>query len=153
MNRHITVLLGLLVLSSLFGEQHAQDSCGSCIDMICMQAPDSERAKQLMKEPKTLFYGKLVGMDLLTSCEDRAVLTFKVIRRWKGADESLVFIRTEPCTNFDGYPFRLGHAYFIAAVAEYGTKAIMLCHPPFEGPAAQSFMAELDKIRDTNMTP
>jgi hypothetical protein len=145
MIRHLVTASVLLVASvSVRVEAQEQDCCGPCDFKACVGGVD-ENAKRSSE----LFFGTVVAEELLACCDSRADVTFKVIRRWKGAEIPRVVIRTEACAGL--YPFALGRNYLVFAS---GTPPLLSrCFPPHEGTAADQAMAKLDSLREATGGP
>lgn len=148
MLRHAVVAWAVLLVSSYAqAESQARSCCGPCVCVLCNGGPEEDAGKYLLAHSSELFFGTVVAEELLPCCDDRrADVTFKVIRRWKGAEAPQVVVRTQSCTEI--YPFILGHSYLISTSAGDGEAkppVLARCFQPLEAAAAHATMAKLDK--------
>ncbi len=144
--RAAQLLLVSLLGSAVQAEDPAPGCCGPCICVFCVQPPLPELAQRLMSSSSELFFGTVVAEQLVSCCDSRAEVTFRVLRRWQGADVPQVHIRTQSCTAI--FPFLLGRQYLVAAGKGGEDIAVIdKCFVPIEGEgAAHSTMAALDKL-------
>jgi hypothetical protein len=140
--RHCGVAL-LLVYVSVRVQAQSTSCCGLCEMTTCVDLHPEEPGRARLEQSSELFFGSVVAAEVLTCCENdpRADVTFKVTRRWKGADTPRVVVRTRACTEI--YPFALGRNYLVSAT---GTPPVLsICFPPLEGTAAEQVLGQLDK--------
>ena len=136
---HAVIASALLFASaSVQAESRATGCCGPCDCKVCVGGLEENATRS-----SEVFFGTVVAAEVLNCCDvdPRADVTFKVIRRWKGAETPRVVIRTGACTGI--YPFTLGRNYLVLAE---GTPPILsACFPPIEGEAGERAIANLDK--------
>jgi hypothetical protein len=137
MVRHAVIASALVIASaSVRAESPATGCCGPCEMKTCVDLHPEEPGTARLEQSSELFFGSVVAAEVLTCCENdpRADVTFKVTRRWKGADTPRVTVRTRACTGI--YPFALGRDYLVSAE---GTPPVLSgCYPPLEGTAADN---------------
>jgi len=149
----LALVVMLLAVPDKQVETPAQSCCGPCVCGICQQLAEPELAQYLMDNSSELFFGTVVAEELVACCDRRADITFKVIRRWKGAEQPQVRVRTESCTQI--YPFVLGREYLVSASSRGGDPVeVLRCHPPIEGlGTAYPTISALDKIAQGSHQP
>ena len=153
MFRHVLspVLATFLLLSSNVGAQEP-NCCGPCICSVCAKFDDERMAaKWLLDESSELFFGTVIAQELLSCCDSRAAITFRVLRRWKGAEPEVLLVRTPWCMSFS---INLGSHYLVSAISRPGEPPILNdCYLPVERAASHSIMSQLDKIRGGESPP
>jgi hypothetical protein len=138
----LRVLISVLLLPSAawsLVEGGDRSCCGPCVEHVCAEVPEPQRGESLSSSSSDVFLGTVVAQELASCCDERAEVTFKVLRRWKGAETPTFRIRTPSCT---ANSLVLGRTYLVAATAmENEPPRPTPCRWPIEETAARPVMA------------
>jgi hypothetical protein len=146
MLKRITVLLiALLGASGPLMPGGQRTCCGPCVEHACIPLPEPKIGESLSNSSSDVFLGTVIAQELAACCDERADVTFKVLRRWRGAETPTFRIRTPSCT--DHSSLVLGRTYLVSAIpVKDEPPGPTPCFWPIEEDAARPVMAQLDNL-------
>ncbi len=121
-----------------------------CVDSLCARLTGTDQIPVLARISTHLFMGTVVSARTLPEQDCVADVTFRVTQRWKGAEGTLITVRTgAPCGA--PFPFSIARDYVVSARGAGSTEKpahLNDCQfTPLDGAFALQYARALDRWR------